>query len=66
MYAHEAAEDNVCCFQELKCIMQGTKAKVYVDKFNLHSEFCAAWRKLYNTFLGSGAKDKLADPKSPV
>ncbi len=40
--------------------MQGTKAEVYVDGFNVHSEFRAAWRKLYNTFLGTGAKDMLA------
>ncbi len=53
-------EDNAQCFQELKRIVQGTKAEVYVDKFNVPSEFCAAWRKLYNTFLGTGAKDTLA------
>ncbi len=41
-YTHEAAEDNACCFQELKHILQGTKAEVYIDKFNVHSEFCAA------------------------
>ncbi len=40
--------------------MQGTKAEVYVDKFNIHLEYRAAWRKLYNTFLGTGAKDTLA------
>ncbi len=59
-YTCEAAEDNAQCFQELKGIVQGTKAKVYVDEFNMQSKFCAAWRKLYNTFLGSGAKDTLA------
>ncbi len=26
----------------------------------MHLEFCAAWRKLYNTLLGTGAKDTLA------
>ncbi len=40
--------------------MQETKAEVYVDEFNVHSEYCAAWSKLYNTFLGTGAKDALA------
>ncbi len=57
LYTHKAAEDNAQCFQELKCIVQGTKAKVYVDKFNIHSEFYAAWRKLYNSFLGARVKD---------
>lgn len=37
-----------------------TKARVYVDEFNVHSEFCFAWRKLYNTFLGAVVKDMLA------
>ncbi len=41
LYTHEAAEDNACCFQELKCIVQGTKAEVYVDEYNIHSEFRA-------------------------
>ncbi len=59
-YTRKEAEDNACCFQELKRIVQGTKAEVYVNEFNLHSEFQAAWRKLYNTFLGVGAKDMLA------
>ena len=60
LYTREAAEDNAKCFQELKRIVQGTEAEVYVDEFNVHSEFRAAWRKLYNTFLGAGAKDTLA------
>ncbi len=60
LYTREAAEDNAQCFQELKRIVQGTKAEVYVDKFNVHLEFRAARRKLYNTFLGAGAKDTLA------
>ncbi len=60
LYTRKAVEDNACCFQELKRIVQGTEAKVYIDKFNVHSEFRAAWRKLYNTFLGAGAKDTLA------
>ena len=60
LYTREAAEDNARCFQELKRIVQGTEAEVYVDEFNVHSEFRAAWRKLYNTFLGAGAKDTLA------
>ncbi len=38
-YTHKAAEDNAQCFQELKCIVQGTDAKVYVDKFNVPLEF---------------------------
>ncbi len=36
------------------------EAEVYVDELNIHIEFQAAWRKLYNTFLGSGEKDRLA------
>ncbi len=60
LYTHQAAEENACCLQELKCIVQGTEAKAYVDKFNVHLEFGAAWMKLYNTFLGPGAKDRLA------
>ncbi len=60
LYTREAAEGNARCFQELKRIVQGTEVKVYVDKFNVHLEFCAAWRKLYNTFLCAGAKDTLA------
>ncbi len=60
LYTHKEVEDNACCFQELKRIIQGTEAKVYVDEFNVHSEFWAAWRKLWNTFLSSGAKDMLA------
>ncbi len=36
-YTRKEAEDNAICFQELKCIVQGTKAEVYVDKFNMHS-----------------------------
>ncbi len=59
-YIHEAAEDNAQCFQELKCIVQGTEAEVYVDEFIVHSEFCAVWRKLYNTFLSTGANNMLA------
>ncbi len=59
-YTRKAAEDNARCFQELKRIVQGTEAKVYVDEFNIHLEFHAAWRKLYNTFLSAGAKDTLA------
>ena len=58
-YTHKAAEDNAQCFLELKRIVQGTEAEVYVDKFNLCSEFRAAWRKLYNTFLGIGTKTHL-------
>ncbi len=56
---YKAVENNAQCFLELKRIVQGTKAEVYVDKFNLHSKFRAAWRKLYNTFLSIGAKDML-------
>ncbi len=59
-YTRKAAEDNAQCFLKLKCIVQGTEAEVYVDKVNPHSEFRAAWRKLYNTFLGTRAKNKLA------
>ncbi len=59
-YTHIAVEDNAQCFQELKHIVQGTEAKVYVDELNVHSEFWATWRKLYNMFLGTGAKDTLA------
>ncbi len=59
-YTRKAAEENAQCFQELKCIVQGTEAVVYFDKFNIHSEFWAPWRKLCNTFLGTGAKDGLA------
>ncbi len=59
-YTHKDAEDDVTCFQKLKHIVQGTKAEVYVDEFTIHWEFSAAWRKLYNTFLGTGAKDTLA------
>ncbi len=44
LYTHEAAEDNAHCFQDLKHIVQGTEAKVYVDKFNLSSEFHSTWR----------------------
>ncbi len=46
MYTCKAAEDNARCFQELKHIVQGTEAEVYVDEFNIHSVFCAVWRKL--------------------
>ncbi len=60
LYTRKAAENNTHCFQELKRIVQGTEAKVYVDKFNIHLVFCVAWKKLYNTFLGAGAKDMLA------
>ncbi len=59
-YTRYAAEDNALCSQELKRIVQGTQADVYVDKFNIHLEFWAIWRKLYNTFLGNGEKDMLA------
>ncbi len=45
-YTRKAAEDNARCFLELKRIVQATEAEVYVDKFNLHSEFRAAWSKL--------------------
>ncbi len=37
-YTHKATEDNMICFQELKCTVQGTDAKVYVDKFNVPLE----------------------------
>ncbi len=57
MYTCKAAEDNTCCFQELKCILQGNEDEEYLDKFNLHSEFQAAWRKLDNNFLWARAKD---------
>ncbi len=40
--------------------MQVTEAKVYMDEFNIHLEFLAALRKLYDTFLSYGAKDTLA------
>ncbi len=36
LYTCKAVEDNASCFQELKHIVQGTKAKVYVDEFNVH------------------------------
>ncbi len=36
LYTHKAEEDNACCFQELKCIVHGTEAEVYVDEFNVH------------------------------
>ncbi len=36
LYTSEAAEDNACCFQELKHIVQGAEAKVYVDEFDVH------------------------------
>lgn len=42
LYTCEATEDNAPCFQELKCIVQGTEAEVYIDEFNVHSEFSAA------------------------
>ncbi len=45
-YTRKAAEDNAHCFQELKRIVQGTKAEVYVDEFNMHSKFCTARRTL--------------------
>ncbi len=35
MYTHESVEGNAHCFQDLKCILQGTEVKVYVDKFNI-------------------------------
>ncbi len=60
MYTCKAVEDNPCYFQELKRIVKGTEAKVYMDEFNIHSEFFTVWRKLYNTFLGFSAKDTLA------
>ncbi len=62
LYAYQVAEDIARCFQELKRIVQGTEAKVYVDNltFNVHFESQAAWMNLCNTFLGSGAKDLLA------
>ncbi len=59
-YTCKEAEDNAQCFQELKCFVQGTEAEVYIDNFNVHSEFQASWRKLYNIFLGTGTKDTLA------
>ncbi len=60
LHTHKAVENNAQFFQELMHIVQRTEAKVYVDEFIVHLEFRAAWRKLYNTFLGSGAKDTLA------
>ncbi len=60
MYTCKVAEDNTQCFQVIKHIVQGTEAEVDVDEFNIHSELCTAWRKLYNTFLGSVAKYMLA------
>ncbi len=60
LHTHKAVENNAQFFQELMHIVQRTEAKVYVDEFIVHLEFRAAWRKLYNTFLGSGAKDMLA------
>ncbi len=60
LYTLKAAEDNAQCFQELKCIVQETEAEVYFDELNIHLECCAAWRKLYNTYLGTGAKNTLA------
>ncbi len=60
MCTHKAVENNAHCSQELKCIVKGTEAKVYVDEFDINLEFQAAWRKLYNTFLSFGAKDMLA------
>ncbi len=65
-YTSKAAEDNAQCFQELKSILQGTEAKVYVDDLNVHLNFQAAWRKLCNTFLGSGAKDMFAASDSLI
>ncbi len=35
-YTCKAAENNAHCFLELKCIVQGTKAEVYIDEFNIH------------------------------
>ncbi len=59
VYLH-AVEDITFCFQELKYIVQGTEAKVDMDEFNLHSEFCAAWRKLYANFLVPRAMNAFA------
>ncbi len=42
LYTCKAMEDNAQCFQELKRIVKGIEAEVYVDKFNICSEFCAA------------------------
>ncbi len=56
MNTREAAEDDAHCFQKLKCIVLGIEAEIYMGKFNFHSEFCAAWRKLHYNFL----KDMLA------
>lgn len=40
IYNHMAVEDNEWCFQELKRIVQGTKAEVYVNEFNIYCKFC--------------------------
>ncbi len=50
-------EDNALSFQKLKHIIQGTVAEVYMDKFNLHSDFHAACTKIYNNSFGARAKD---------
>ncbi len=60
MYSHKAAGGNAYCFLELRQIVQGTENKVYMEKFDLHSDCWAAWRNLYNTFLRGGTKDTLA------
>ncbi len=60
MYTCKATEVDAHCFQELKGVVQGTEAEVYMDKFNVYLEFCAAWRKLYNTFLRSDTWEMLA------
>ncbi len=42
MYTSKVTDDYACFLQEMKCIMHDTVAKVFVDDFNLKSEFCAA------------------------
>ncbi len=60
IYNCEAMEDNVHCFQELKCILHDTEANLFVDKFTTHSEFCDIWRKSYKTYLSTSTKNVLA------
>jgi len=52
--------DNTMCYHELKKIVEGTEAEVYVDEFTLTTDFCSAWQRVYNTFLGEGSKHILA------
>ncbi len=60
MYTYKDWEDTLHFFQELKCIIEGTEAMVFVDKFGLRSDVSSTWRKLYNNYLGRGAKNTLA------